>query len=153
MNYKHLYYFWVIANTGSIVRASEQLHLTPQTLSGQLSKLEDDFGMLLFTRSGRNLVLNESGEFVFGYANEIFTMGAELEESVHNFPAGPPQVLKVGIADVVPKTIAYHLLRPALRLPEPVRIVCHEGKLTELLSNLAVHTINLIIADSPMSRT
>ena len=86
LNYKHLHYFWVIANTGSIVRASEQLHLTPQTLSGQLSKLEDDFGMLLFTRSGRNLVLNESGEFVFGYANEIFTLGAELEDTVHNFP-------------------------------------------------------------------
>ncbi len=153
MNYKHLYYFWVIANTGSIVRASEQLHLTPQTISGQLGKLEDDFGMLLFTRSGRNLVLNDTGRFVFSYANDIFTLGAELEEMLDNFPANPPQVLKVGIADVVPKSIAYHLLKPALELPESVLIVCREGKLPELLSDLAVHTLNLIITDSPMSRT
>lgn len=108
---------------------------------------------MLFTRSGRNLVLNDTGRFVFSYANDIFTLGAELEEAVRNLPASPPQVFKVGIADVVPKSIAHRLLEPALHLPESVRIVCPEGKLTELLSDLAVHRLDLVIADRPMSKT
>ena len=134
MNYKHLYYFWIIANTGSIVRASEQLHLTPQTICGQLSKLEEEFGEMLFTRSGRNLEINDTGRLVFKYANEIFNLGTELEETVHKLPANPLQVFKVGIADVVPKTIAYRLLEPTFHLSESVRIVCEDpsGNIIEL---------------------
>ena len=153
MNYKHLNYFWVIANMGSVSKASEQLHLTPQTLSGQLGKLEDDFGMRLFTRSGRNLLLNDAGRMVYGYANDIFTRGVELEETLQNYPDNPPLPIKVGIVDVVPKTIAYNLLRPALQLRKSVRISCREGELRELLSALAIHKIDLIIADSPAPKS
>ncbi|HED16461.1 MAG TPA: transcriptional activator NhaR [Gammaproteobacteria bacterium] len=150
INYKHLHYFWVVAKTGSIARASERLHLTPQTISGQLSLLEDHLGEALFNRVGRNLELTETGRLVLSYADEIFSLGGELEEMLRNLPAGRPLVFKVGVADVVPKSIAYRLLAPALQLPEPVRIVCREGSIDSLLAELAVHRVDLVIADGPI---
>ena len=150
INYKHLHYFWVVAKQGSIARASEHLHLTPQTISGQLSLLEEQLGEALFNRVGRNLQLTETGRLVLSYADEIFSLTGELEEMVRNLPAGRPLVFKVGVADVVPKSIAYRLLAPALKLPEPVRIVCREGDLDSLLAELAVHRIDLVIADGPI---
>ena len=114
INYKHLHYFWMVAVTGSIARASERLHLTPQTISGQLSLLEEQLDETLFTRVGRNLELSETGRLVLSYADEIFSLGGELEEMVRNLPQERPLVFKVGVADVVPKSIAYRLLAPAL---------------------------------------
>jgi len=150
INYKHLHYFWVVAKEGSITRASECLHLTPQTISGQLSVLEDNLGESLFNRVGRNLELTETGRLVLSYADEIFSLGAELEEVVRNLPDDRPLVFKVGVADVVPKSIAYRLIAPALQLPEPVRIVCRESNIDSLLAELALHKIDLVIADGPM---
>lgn len=150
INYKHLHYFWMVAKEGSIARACERLHLTPQTVSAQITLLEEKFGAELFTRAGRSLSLTETGRLVLSYADEIFSLGGELEEMVHNLPAGRPLVFKVGVADVVPKSIAYRLLAPALALPEPVRIVCRENTLDALLADLAVHRIDLVIADGPM---
>jgi len=150
INYKHLHYFWVTAKTGGIARASERLHLTPQTISGQLSLLEEHLGVSLFNRVGRNLKLTETGRLVQSYADEIFSLGGELEEMVRNLPDGRPLVFKVGVADVVPKSIAYRLLAPALQLPEPVRIVCREGSIDSLLAELAVHRVDLVIADGPI---
>jgi LysR family transcriptional activator of nhaA len=150
INYKHLHYFWVVAKEGGIARASERLHLTPQTISGQLSLLEEGLGDDLFTRVGRSLELTETGRLVLSYADEIFSLGGELEEMVRNLPAGRPIVFKVGIGDVVPKSIAYRLLAPALQLPESVRIVCRENTTHSLLAELAVHRIDLVIADSPI---
>ncbi len=150
LNYKHLHYFWVIAKTGSIARASEKLHITPQTISGQLSLLEEHFGEALFLRVGRNLELTETGRLVSSYAEEIFSLGGEMEEMLRNLPEGRPLVFKVGVADVVPKSIAYRLLAPALALPEPVRIICKEGSVDSLLAELAVHHVDLVIADSPI---
>ena len=150
INYKHLHYFWVVAKEGSIARASERLHLTPQTISGQLSVLEDNLGVALFNRVGRNLELTETGRLALSYADEIFSLGGELEEVVRNLPDGRPIVFKVGVADVVPKSIAYRLLAPALQLPEPIRIVCRESSIENLLTELALHKIDLVIADSPI---
>lgn len=150
INYKHLRYFWVVSKEGGIARASERLHLTPQTISGQLSLLEEQLGEALFTRVGRNLELTEAGRLVLSYADEIFSLGGELEEMVRNLPDGRPLVFKVGVADMVPKSIAYRLLAPALQLPEPVRIVCREGSVKSLLAELAVHRVDLVIADGPI---
>ena len=150
INYKHLHYFWVVAKEGSIARASERLHLTPQTISGQLSVLEDNLGEALFNRVGRNLELTETGRLALSYADEIFSLGGELEEVVRNLPDDRPLIFKVGVADVVPKSIAYRLIAPALQLPEPVRIVCRENNIDSLLAGLALHKIDLVIADGPI---
>ena len=150
INYKHLHYFWVVAKQGGITRASERLHLTPQTISGQISLLEDSLGEALFRKVGRNLELTETGRLVLSYADEIFSLGGELEEMVRNLPAVRPYIFKVGVVDVVPKSIAYRLLGPALELPDPVRIVCKESSLDNLLAELALHRIDMVIADGPI---
>lgn len=150
LNYKHLHYFWVVAKCGGIGRASEQLHLTPQTISGQLTLLEETLGYKLFNRIGRRLELNESGRMVFSYADEIFSLGEELEEMLRHRPGDRPLQFSVGVADSVQKSIAYMLLEPALKLPETLRIVCREGKLATLLAGLAIQGLDLVIADGPM---
>jgi len=151
MNFKHLHYFWRVAKAGGVARASEQLHLTPQTVSGQIGLLEDDFGTPLFAKRGRNLELTDAGRLAFGYAQDIFALGSELEESLRNYPAGGrPVEFRVGVADAVSKTIAYRLIEPATRLPTPVRIVCREWKLDSLLAELAAHRLDLVIAGAPI---
>lgn len=151
MNLKHLHYFWRVAKAGSITRASEQLHLAPQTISGQIGLLEDALGTPLFVKRGRNIVLTDSGRIAFGYADDIFKLGAELEESLRTSPLGGRSVeFRVGVADAVPKTIAYRLIVPATRLPDPVRVVCREWKIDSLLSELAAHRLDLVIADAPI---
>ncbi|HEY5739329.1 MAG TPA: transcriptional activator NhaR [Gammaproteobacteria bacterium] len=150
INYKHLHYFWVVAKQGGIARASEILHLTPQTISGQINLLEDNLGQALFTRSGRNLELTEAGRLALGYADEIFSLGSQLEENLRNQTTDRPLLFKVGIADVVPKTIAYRLLSPALELPDSIRIQCRESSLETLLAELALHRVDMVLADGPI---
>ena len=150
INYKHLHYFWEVARHGSIARASEYLHLTPQTISGQISMLEERMGKPLFNKVGRNLELTDTGRLVLSYADEIFSLGSELEETLRNLPSQRPMDFKVGVVDVVPKTIAYRLLAPALELPDALRIVCKENSIEELLAELALHRIDMVIADGPI---
>lgn len=153
-NYKHLHYFWSVARAGGIHRAAETLHVTPQTVSAQLQTLEDSLGRALFDRSGRGLELTAAGRMVFGYAEEIFSLGSELRESLDMFEVGGrPRDFRVGVADAVPKAIAYRLIEPALALTEPVRLACREWKLDNLLSELAVHRLDLVIADAPIPRS
>jgi LysR family transcriptional activator of nhaA len=153
VNYKHLHYFWVVAKEGGIARASERLHLTPQTISGQLTSLEKQLGISLFSRVGRGLELTETGRFVLSYADEIFSLGGELEELIHQMPASLPQTLRVGVVDVVPKSIAHRILAPALKMTEPVRMICRESSLDSLLAELAVHRLDLVLADRPIPST
>ncbi len=150
INYKHLHYFWVVAKEGSIARASKVLHLTPQTISGQLGLLENSLNVSLFSRVGRNLELTETGRLVLSYAEEIFSLGGELKEILQDLPEDKPLVFKVGVVDVVPKSIAYRLLAPALQLPESIRIVCREGSVESLLAELALHRVDFVIADQPI---
>ena len=153
MNFKHLHYFWVTAKAGGVMRAGEQLHTTPQTLSGQIKLLEDWLGHKLFRKSGRKLELTEDGRVALGYADQIFALGAELETAVRQARGGRPVLdFRVGVADSVAKSVAYRLLEPALSVEEPVRLICSEGKFPDLLSQLALHRLDLVIADEPMSR-
>ena len=122
MNFKHLHYFWVAARAGGVVRAGEQLHTTPQTLSGQIKLLEERLGRQLFRKSGRKLELTEDGRVALGYADEIFHLGGALEAAMREKRDGPRVLdFRVGVADAVPKTMAYRLLEPALNMAEPVR--------------------------------
>ena len=151
MNFKHLHYFWWVAKAGGVARAGEQLHVTPQTISGQIGLLEEAMGAPLFAKRGRNLELTEAGRLAFGYAQDIFVLGTELEESVRNYPAGGrPVEFRVGVADALSKTIAYRLIEPATRLSTPVRIVCREWKLDSLLAELAAHRLDLVLAGAPI---
>lgn len=153
INYKHLHYFWAVAKEGGIARAAERLHLTPQTISGQLSVLEDYLGTRLFDRVGRNLQLTESGRMVLSYADEIVSLGSELQEMLHQRPLDRARVFRVGVVDVLPKSIAHRILEPALRMPEPVRLICKEAELDTLLAELAVHRLDLVLADRPIPAT
>jgi LysR family transcriptional activator of nhaA len=150
LNYKQLHYFWAVAKAGSIVRASERLNLTPQTLSGQIGLLEDALRAPLFLRVGRRLELTETGRLALSYADEIFQIGNELEEALRARPERHAIPFRVGVDDAVPKSIAYRLLTPAMELASPVRIVCREDKLVRLLVELAIQRVDLILADRPM---
>lgn len=149
INLGQLRCFWAVAKAGGVHRASENLHLTPQTLSGQITRLEETLGVALFNRVGRRLELTETGRLTLSYAEEIFQVSTELEEVLREKPNKPRQLFRVGISDVVPKSIAYRLIAPALQLAEPIRLVCREDKLIKLLGELAIHQLDLIIADAP----
>jgi len=153
MNFKHLHYFWVAARAGGIVRAGAQLHTTPQTLSGQIKLLETWLGRRLFRRSGRQLELTEDGRLALGYADQIFSLGAELENVLRQTNDSKKVLeFRVGVADSVAKSVAYRLLEPALALPEPVRLIGSEGKFPDLLAQLALQRLDLVIADEPLSK-
>ncbi len=153
MNFKHLHYFWVAAKAGGVMRAGEQLHTTPQTLSGQIKLLEERLGRRLFRKSGRKLELTDDGRVALRYADEIFALGGELENAMREKRGSGMQVLefRVGIEDSVAKSVAYRLLEPALALAEPVRLICTEGRFDDLLAQLALHRMDLVIADEPLS--
>ncbi|MDB5742840.1 MAG: transcriptional regulator, LysR family [Polaromonas sp.] len=152
MNFKHLHYFWVTAKAGGIVRAGEQLHTTPQTLSGQIKLLEARLGRQLFRKSGRQLELTDEGRLALGYADQIFTLGTEMEMALRQTRGGQKTLdFRVGVADSVAKSVVYRLLEPALSISEPVRLICSEGKFPDLLAQLALHRLDLVMADEPMS--
>jgi LysR family transcriptional activator of nhaA len=151
LNLKHLRYFWAVASNGSIARASEVLHLTPQTISGQLRELEDQMGSKLFAKSGRNLILTDIGRLVFSYADEMFRISDELQDVLAGRIPGGGMTLTVGIAMVVPKLLAHRVLAPALAMKEPLRLVCVEKPLVDLLADLSVHKLDLVLADSPLN--
>ncbi len=151
INLKHLRYFWAVASHGSIARASQVLHLTPQTISGQLRELEDQIGIKLFAKTGRNLILTDTGRLVFSYADDMFRINDELQDVLAGRTPGGGLTLNVGIAMVVPKLLAHRVLAPALAMPEPMRLVCVEKPLVDLLADLSVHKLDLVLADSPLN--
>lgn len=151
LNYHHLLYFWTVAKEGSIAKACDKLLLAQPTISGQLRQLEDSIGEKLFRRAGRGLALTEMGQVVYRYAEEIFGLGRELQDVLKGRPRGRPIRLQVGISDLVPKLIAYRILRPALSMPEPVQLVCHEDTSDRLLTELAEHRLDVVLSDAPIS--
>jgi LysR family transcriptional activator of nhaA len=153
LNFKHLRYFWAVASHGTIAHAAEVLHVTPQTISGQLRDLEEQAGAKLFRKKGRNLVLTDTGQVVFSYADEMFRLGNELQDVLEGHTPGVALTLNVGIAMVVPKLLAYRVLEPVLAMPEQVRLVCQEAPLPDLLAELSVHKLDLVLADCPISPT
>ncbi len=151
INLKHLRYFWAVASYGSITKASEELHLTPQTISGQLRDLEENMGEKLFSRQGRNLVLTETGRMVFSYADEMFQLGLELQDVLDGQTVGVKVTIKVGVAMIVPKLLAYRVLAPALDMSESTNLICHEAPLVDLLADMSVHKLDAVLSDSPIS--
>ncbi len=151
LNYHHLRYFWVAARAGGIARAAAELHRSQPTVSAQIHALEQAVGAGLFARRGRSVVLTETGHQVFRYADEIFSLGRELREALRGRTPGRPLRLVVGIADVLPKLVAQRLLAPALRLPEPMQIVCREDKPERLLAALSLHELDVVLSDVPGS--
>jgi len=150
LNYSHLQYFWAVAREGSIAKASKSLHITPQTISGQLKLLEEAIGHPLFNRVGRRRVLSDTGRLVFEYADEIFSVGAELTSVLQGRQLIGPITLNVGIVSSMPKLIAERIIAPALMGDAPVRVRCHESSLEQLLSELAVHRLDIVLSDQAM---
>jgi LysR family transcriptional activator of nhaA len=150
LNYHHLRYFQVVAREGGLAPAGRVLRLSHPTLSAQIHALEDQLGEKLFTRVGRRLVLTEVGRAVLRYADEIFSLGRELVDTVQGRAGGAPLRLDVGVADVVPKLVVRRLLQPALALPEPVRLICHEAPQQQLLAGLAQHELDVVLTDAPV---
>jgi len=153
LNYHHLLYFWTVAREGSIRRACEQLHLTQPTISSQLRSLERSLDAKLFERVGRNLVLSETGRTVYRYAEQIFSLGRDLQDTLEGQHPGKPLRLLVGVPETMPELVTYRLLEPALRLPEPVQIICEPGKAEYLLTQLAFHSLDVVLADAPAPAT
>ena len=149
LNYHHLLYFWTVAKTGSITAAAKELRLSHPTISAQINTLENNVGHKLFRQVGRGLQLTEMGQLTYRFANDIFSLGEELLQTLDGRFSGGHIRLKVGITDVMPKPIAYRLLAPALALPE-VHAVCYEGKPTALMGQLAVHELDLVLSDFPL---
>ena len=150
LNYSHLHYFWAVAHEGSVSKGAERLHLTPQTISGQLKRLEESIGQPLFDRVGRGLVLTEMGHFVLDYADEIFAVGAELAQAVKGQKHIGPSILSVGVVSSMPKIIAERIIAPTLFGEKPIRIRCHEASLEQLLGELAVHKLDIVLSDQPI---
>lgn len=150
LNYSHLQYFWTVAREGSIAKAAEVLHLTPQTISGQLKLLDESVGQDLFVRSGRRLVLSETGRVVYDYADEIFSIGAELANVVRGGKVHGPAHLTVGVVSSMPKLVVERIIAPALVGDDPMHVRCSEASLEHLLADLAVHRLDIVLSDQPM---
>ena len=149
LNYKHLHYFWAVARAGGITRAAEKLNLTPQTLSGQVKQLEESVGVALFTPVGKRLELTEAGRVAYSYADEMFSLAAELGEALKSLPGGRAATFRIGVADAVPKSVAHRLIAPAQNASDPIRLVCREGKLENLLAELALHRLDCVLSIRP----
>ena len=150
LNYSHLFYFWTVAREGSIVNAAEILHLTPQTISGQLKLLDESVGQPLFDRAGRGLVLSETGRVVFEYADEIFSVGAELANFVRGGAGGGPELLRIGAVSSMPKLVVQRIVAPVLADDKTVHVRCVEATLNQLLADLALHRLDLVLSEQPM---
>jgi LysR family transcriptional regulator, transcriptional activator of nhaA len=151
LNYHHLLYFWTVARAGSIARASEELRLAQPTISNQLKTLEASLGVRLLERQGRRLVLTDVGRTVLRYADDIFRTGRELQQAVKGLPTGQRLRLVAGVVDVIPKRMAAQLIQPAVDAFPELVLVCREGPLPQLLGALAVHELDVVIADVPAS--
>ena len=151
LNFHHLRYFWVVARKGGVRKAAEELHVSQPSISAQLGLLEESLGHKLFKRSGRNLVLTEMGQLVLSYADEIFSSGRELMNAVRQRPTKHPLRLNIGLTDAFPKLIAFQILKAAFRLDDAIHIICREGEIGPLVTQLAAHRLDIVLADEPAS--
>jgi LysR family transcriptional activator of nhaA len=149
LNYHHLLYFWTVAKEGSLRKASEKLNVSQPSISAQVSALEASLGEKLFRPSGRTKALTEMGQVVMGYADDIFSLGHEMMNTVKRGAGERPSRFNVGVADSVPKLIAYEIIRPVFRLHPQVQMICREGKVDALLAQLATQRLDIVLADEP----
>ena len=151
LNYHHLRYFWTVARKGGVRKAAEELHVSQPSISAQLRLLEESLGQKLFRRSGRNLVLTETGQLVLNYADEIFSAGRELMNAVKQRPGKHPVRVNIGLTDAFPKLIAFQILRAAFRSEAAVHMICREGEIGPLVNHLQAHRLDIVLADEPAS--
>lgn len=152
LNFNHLRCFWAVAKFGSIKAACHKLAVKQPTVSKQIGDLEEAFGAELFRRTGRRLVLTEAGRTVESYAEDIFTLGEELERVMHGHASGRATRLVIGVSDVVPKLLTRLVLEPALRAEQPVHMLCREGKADRLIAALALSELDAVLTDAPPPR-
>lgn len=150
LNYHHLLYFWTVVKQGGIAPAAQELRLAPSTISTQIQQLENIVGHKLFDRSGRKLVLTDVGQVAFRYAEEIFSLGSELMDTLQQKPVDRPLRLRVGVADVLPKLVAIKLIEPALALNMEIQLLCREDRSDRLLAELAIHNLDVVLTDAPI---
>lgn len=147
-SYRHLYYFWAVAKEGSLTRAAEKLGLSVQTVSTQVKELEQSLGAALLRPAGRGLALTDAGRVALDVAEQIFAIGESLPERVRDAVDVPTVRLAVGISDGLPKLVAQRLLAPVLGTPQ-LRLICHEDEFDDLLGDLALHRLDVVLADRP----
>lgn len=150
LNYKHLHYFWMVAKAGSIARAARLLHLTPHSISAQIGTFEESLGVALFQRTGRRLEISEAGQRILAHADEIFALGDQIVDILRDRNTNTAAPFRIGITDSVPKSVVHELIKPALEIDAPGRLICREGLLAPLLAELAVHRLDMVIADRPI---
>lgn len=151
LNYHHLRYFWTVAKEGGLTRAAAKLHVSQPTISAQIQALEGVLGQKLFRRAGRNLALTDAGQMVLSYAEEIFSIGQDLMNSVKQRPTSRPLRLYLGVADALPKLVTYQIIEPIFHLPQPVQVSCWETKVSDMLVELAAYRLDVVLADEPAS--
>jgi len=151
INYHHLHLFRAVARAGTLARAAAELRLTEPTVSTQIKSLEQYFGQALFSRTGRRLQLTDAGQTALRYADDIFSLGDELSQAMSGVVGDRPRRFVVGIADVVPKLIAYRLIEPALAMPERIALQCTDDTPERLVAALSVHALDLLITDAPVT--
>ncbi len=151
LNYHHLRYFWTVAKEGGLARAAAKLHVSQPSISEQIRELEEAFGEKLFRREGRSNKLTDAGQVVFGYADEIFTLGRELMNAVKQRPGARTLRFYVGVVDSFPKLVTNEILSPVFAMPQTVHVICREGKMEDLLAQLAAHRLDIVLSDEPAS--
>lgn len=151
LNYHHLRYFWIVAREGSLKKAAARLHVSQPSISGQVRELEEMLGERLFRRTGRTNTLTDAGQIALRYADEIYGLGRELVNAVKQRPGAETLRLHVGVADSFPKLLTNVILKPAFDLPQTVHVICREGKIGDLLAQLASHRLDIVLADEPAS--
>jgi len=151
LNYHHLRYFWTVAKEGGLTKAADKLHVAQSTISAQIQALEGVLGEKLFRRAGRNVTLTDVGQQVLTYAEEIFSIGQDLLNSVKQRPTSHPLRVRLGIADALPKLVTYRIIQPIFHLPRPVQVACWETKVSDMLIELSSYRLDLVLADEPAS--
>ena len=149
LNYHHLRYFWVVAKEGGLRKAADKLHVSQPTISAQIAALESVLEEKLFRRGGRSLTLTEAGHRVLSYAEEIFSLGQELIDDARQQPTARSLRVHIGITDSLPKLLSYEIIKPIFKLEQPVQAVCREGKVADLLGQLAAYRLDIVLADEP----
>jgi LysR family transcriptional activator of nhaA len=151
LNYHHLRYFWTVAREGGLRQAADRLKVSQPSISAQIRELEESLGEKLFRRQGRANVLTDAGQIVLRYADEIFNLGRELTNAIKQSPSAQAIRLHVGVADALPKLVTHEILKPVFEMPQRVHVICREGKAAELISHLAAHRLDIVLADEPAS--
>ncbi len=150
LSFRRLHYFRTVAREGGVTAAAAALHVSQPSISVQIQKLEKALGHRLFDRSGRTMELTPEGKVVLDYADEIYRLMRELEETVRGRVGGRPVRLVVGLAATVPNLVAFHLLNPAFTVEGPVRLVVRENATERLMAALSTHEVDLVLADMPI---